>query len=229
MTTDIARYLDHAILKPEMNEDDVRAEIKLGLQYGVRTVCIKPCDISLAIELCRGTTTDVCTVVGFPHGTAGSAAKLAEAESYLSLGVAEVDMVANYGWMRSGKWDAVQDEIVRIAQACHKKKVLLKVIFETAQLDEAQIKKAVEVCIAAKADFVKTSTGFYGDGANERVVAVMLAAAAGRVKVKASGGIRNRDAAERFIAMGVARLGVGSSSTPAICGPAGTGAEGKGY
>lgn len=217
MTTPIARYLDSAILKPEMTRAEVEAAVRDGVARHVRTVCVRPCDMALAKALCVGTSTDVCVVLGFPHGDQLSESKADEARRYAAAGVAEIDMVANYGWVRSGLWDDVRADIAGVAAVCGPTGIALKVIFETAHLDLGQIERLVEVCIEAGADFVKTSTGFNGAGATDEAVAAMLRVAAGRIQVKPSGGIRDRARAEHLIGLGVHRLGVGFTSCAPIC------------
>jgi len=211
------RYIDHAVLKPEMTREEVLSAIQLGIDYRVKTVCVRPCDIDLAVKMCRGTETGVSCVLAFPHGTVPSEVKRMEAEVYVKKGVDEIDMVANYGYIRSKLWDEVEKDIKAVSDVTRPTKVLLKVILETSQLTEEEIIKATECAINAGADFVKTSTGFYGEGATVSAVQAMLKAAGGRIQVKASGGIRNAEQARVFLDMGVTRLGNGFSSTPVIC------------
>jgi len=217
MTQPLNRYLDHAVLVPQMTRDEAVAVIRLGIDYQVKTVCVRPCDIDLAVAMCRGTQTGVSCGLGFPHGNVCTESKAAEAALYCEKGVAEIDMVANYGWIRSGLWDDVRADIKAVTDVAHKHNVLVKVIFETSQLTLDQVAKATEISIEAGADFVKTSTGFNGEGATEEVVACMLKTANGRIKVKPSGGIRDAARAEMFVKMGADRLGVNGTSTPAIC------------
>ncbi|MGI6173603.1 MAG: deoxyribose-phosphate aldolase [Christensenellales bacterium] len=213
----IARYIDHAILKPDMTEEEARRDIALGLKYHVRTVCVQPANIALALSMCEGTDTDVCCVLDFPHGAGGAAAKEAAAAEYAALGAFEIDMVMNIGAARSGRWDVVKDEIERVVRQAHAKNVPVKVIFETCFLNPEEIAKATEVSAQAGADFVKTSTGFATGGATVEAVKIMLDAAKGRIKVKASGGIRDYETAKRYVDMGVDRLGVGAKGSAAIC------------
>ncbi len=215
--TSLNRYLDHAVLKPEMTREEAVEAIKLGIDYKVKTVCVRPCDISLAAEMCKGTETEVSCVLSFPHGTNPSAVKAEEARQYIAMGTDEIDMVANYGYIRSGLWDEVEKDIRAVSDVTVPAGIPLKVIFETSQLTGEEISKTVEICIRAKADFVKTSTGFYGEGATEEAVKVMVDTAAGRIKIKPSGGIRTKEQARKFVSMGVHRLGNGYSSTKAIC------------
>lgn len=225
--TSINRYLDAAILKPEFTEDETVAAIKSCLKFEAFSVCVRPCDIPLAQEYCANTSTSVCVVLGFPHGDQLPATKAAEAREYIDLGVEEIDMVANYGWVKSGKWDAVKADIAGVAALTKSANVILKVIFETAHLNPSQIKKLVEVCIEAGADFVKTSTGFNGEGAREVDIQLMLDTAAGRIQVKPSGGIRDAKRANLLLLMGVHRLGVGWNSVAPIC--EGSEVAGRGY
>ena len=222
------RYLDHAVLVPQMTRQEATEWIQSGIDYKVRTVCVRPCDIDLAVAMCKGTETEVSCVLGFPHGNVCTESKAAEAELYCKKGVAEIDMVANYGWIRSGLWDEVRADIKAVVDIAHKSSVGVKVIFETSQLTLDEVARTTEICIEAGADFVKTSTGFNGEGAKEEVVDCMLKTAAGRIKVKPSGGIRDAQRAQMFVDKGVDRLGVNGSSSPAICGdlPSGDAAQG---
>lgn len=215
--TEIARYLDAAILKAEFTDSEVTEAITACIGLNAFSVCVRPCDIELAQKHCAGTDTAVCVVLGFPHGVQLPASKADEVRRYLEMGVDEIDMVANYGWIKSGKWVEVEADVAGVAKQTRTAGIPLKVIFECAHLNAAEIAQMVEVCISAGADFVKTSTGFNGEGAQVADVQIMLDTAAGRIKVKASGGIRDRAGAERFIDMGVHRLGVGWTSCQAIC------------
>jgi deoxyribose-phosphate aldolase len=221
------RYLDAAVLKPEMTQDEAAEAIRACIALETFSVCVRPCDIALAQSLCEGSRTKVCVVLGFPHGDQLSASKADEAARYIGMGVDEIDMVANYGWVKSGDWNAVRTDIAGVAAQTNATGILLKVIFETAHLNPEQITKLTEVCIEAGADYVKTSTGFNGEGAKEPDVQLMLKTADGRAKVKPSGGIRDAASAQHFIDLGASRLGVGWSSCAAIC--QGSEASGSGY
>ena len=215
---EINRYLDQAVLKPGLTISEVKAAIQMGIDFEVATVCVRPCDIELAMGMCKGTKTQVSCVLDFPHGTGGAAAKEAQAALYAAQGVADIDMVMNHSYARSGEWGVVEDEIRRVVKQAHAKGVNVKVIFESGLLTTDEIKNAVEVSIAAGADYVKTSTGFVGTGATVEAVQAMLDTAKGRIKVKPSQGIRDYETAKMYVDMGVARLGVGPTSTPVICG-----------
>jgi deoxyribose-phosphate aldolase len=172
----------------------------------------------MAVEMCRDTDTEVSCVLAFPHGNTLSEVKASEADLYIQKGVHEIDMVVNYGYIRSKLWDKVEEDIRAVASVTGQAGITLKVILETSQLTVDEIMHATECAIKAGADFVKTSTGFYGAGATVEAVDAMLKASGGRIQVKASGGIRTAEQAKTFIDMGSSRLGNGYSSTPAICG-----------
>lgn len=212
----ISRYFDSAVLKPSMSEEEVKAAIQTSIDCDSYSVCVRPCDIDLAVAMCKGTNTVVSCVLDFPHGDSTAEGKAALAELYAAKGVAEIDMVMNYGYARSGKWDEVKAGIEGVVKASKKHGVDVKVIFESCCLNDAEIRKATEICIEAGADFVKTSTGFSTSGASVEAVQAMLEASNGKIKVKASGGIRNYEMAKKYVDMGVERLGVGFSSAEAI-------------
>lgn len=220
MDTPIARYVDAAILYPELEQDQTRNAIQTVIDYGCITVCIRPCDIEAAVDMCRDTPTGVCVVLGFPHGCGLSRVKAFEARTYVEGGADEIDMVVNYGFIRSGAWDLVKADIEAVTDVARTSNVPVKVILETSELSIEQIRFATECAVAAGADFVKTSTGFAGGGATVEAVQAMLDAAKGRIQVKASGGIRDFAQAKAYIDMGVMRLGAGYTSLAAICGGA---------
>jgi len=217
MNISINRYLDAAVLVPGTTRNEAVTAIETCLKLNTYSVCVRPCDIELAQSMCNGTETAVCVVLAFPHGVALTSSKVDEARRYVDLGVAEIDMVSNYGWAASGMWDAFRKDVSEVAAVTKSANVALKVIFETSQLEDETIAPMVERCIEAGADFVKTSTGFNGEGAQDRHVKLMLETAKGRIKVKPSGGIRDRERAEKLIRMGAHRLGVNWAACTTIC------------
>lgn len=225
MENSIARYLDHAVLKPEMTRAEAVEAIKYGIAHKVRTVCVRPCDVELAVDLCRGTETDPCCVLAFPHGCVPTRVKAFEASTYIALGVKEIDMVANYGFIRSGMWEEVEKDIRAVSELTRKAGILLKVILETCTLSREEIIRITDIAVETGADFIKTSTGFHTTGATVEAVRTMLEAARGRIRVKASGGIRNLETARQFIDMGCERLGVGCSTTPVLLSGEGQSSE----
>ncbi len=213
----INRFIDHAILAPELTRDEAASAIELGLRYRVRTVCVRPCDIAQALRLCQGSDTGVGTVLAFPYGTSLGASKADEARRHIDLGAAEIDMVLNYSLLRSGLEQAALEDIQAVSAVTVPAGVVLKVILEVSALSDRQIARGTELAVQAGAQFVKTSTGFGPSGASEQAVGTMVSAAAGRIGVKASGGIRDRAAAQKFIDLGCERIGVGYKTTPVIC------------
>lgn len=220
---ELAGYIDQSVLKPEFTEEEIRKYIQEGIDFGCKTVCINPSSLPIAEELCKGTDTHVCVVCDFPFGKSTTSSKVMQAEECCkNHTVFELDIVANYGWIKSGMWDDVLNDIKAVCDVCHKYGTAVKVIFETDALTIEQIKKATEISIAAGADFVKTSTGFYtggkNDGATVEVIQAMMDAAKGRIKIKGSGAIRTQEHFFKLIDMGIDRMGVGYKSTPTVLG-----------
>lgn len=220
---ELAAYIDQSVLKPEFTQNDIRKYIQEGIAFGCKTVCINPASLDIAAELTKGTETKICVVCDFPFGLSTTASKVMQAEQYCKRGdIFELDIVANYGWICSGMWKEVEADIKAVCDVCHKYKTEVKVIFETDALTIEQVKKATEVAVAAGADFVKTSTGFYtggkSDGATVEVIQAMLDTAQGRCKIKGSGGIRDQEHFFKLIDMGIDRMGIGYRSTPVVLG-----------
>ncbi|HOE61860.1 MAG TPA: deoxyribose-phosphate aldolase [Kiritimatiellia bacterium] len=209
--TTMARMMDHAVLNPAMTENDIRRAAAMCRARGVGNLCVRPTDAALAASLLKGSATTVAVVVGFPHGASRSEVKALEARLAIEDGAAELDMVMNIGKFLSGDYEYVKRDIEAVVAVAKPQGVLVKVIQESCLLTLDQVAKACELTIAAGADFVKTSTGFNGDGATVEQVEVMLKTCAGRTKVKPSGGIRDWERAAMFVRMGVDRLGVSST------------------
>lgn len=218
---ELAAFIDQSVLKPQFTQNEIRQFIQEGIDFGCKTVCINPSALDIASELCEGTKTKICVVCDFPFGLSSPAVKEASAKAYCARGdVFELDVVSNYGWIRSGQWDWVRDDIQRTCDACHAHGVPVKVILETDALDMDQIMQATDAVIQAGADFVKTSTGFYtggpGVGASPELIGAIIKRVGGRCKVKGSGGIRTRERFLELIDMGIDRMGIGYASTPVI-------------
>ncbi len=212
----INRYLDAAILKPEFSRDEVLAAIDESLKWNTKTVCVRPCDVSLARVRCEGSDTEVSCVLSFPHGSAPPPVKAAEAVHLVDQGAHEIDMVANFGRIRSGDWTYVTDDIAAVVAVCKPAGVLVKVIFETCYLNAEEIIQTTELCVSCGADFVKTSTGFGSGGATEEAVRLMIETARGRIQVKPSGGIRDRKTALKYLEMGATRLGTNYTASEVL-------------
>lgn len=220
---ELAAYIDQSVLKPEFTEADIRKYIQEGVDFGCKTVCINPSSLDIAAELTKGTETKICVVCDFPFGLSTTESKVAQAELYCKRGdIFELDIVSNYGKIRSGQWDYVRDDIKAVVDVCHKYGTAVKVIFETDALTLDEVKKATEVAIEAGTDFVKTSTGFFtggkSDGATCEVIQAMMDTAQGRCKIKGSGAIRTREHFFELIDMGIDRMGIGYRSTPIVLG-----------
>lgn len=219
---ELGAYIDQSVLKPHFTQDEIRKYIKEGIDFKCKTVCINPSSINIARELTAGTQTGICVVCDFPFGTSTTASKCLQAEEYCKQEINELDMVANYGWIRSGLWAEVEADIKAVTDICHKYGVLIKVIFETDALSVDEIRKATEVSISAGADFIKTSTGFLtgfeGKGAAPEIIQVMIDTAKGRCKIKGAGAIRTREHFLKLIDMGIDRMGIGYKSTPVVLG-----------
>ena len=220
---ELGRYIDQSVLKPEFTQDDIRKYIQEGIDYNCATVCINPASLPIARELCTGTNTGICVVCDFPFGLSTTESKAMQAELICRDGdIEDLDIVANYGWIRSGRWDDVRADIKAVADVCHKYGTNLKVIFEVDALTLDEVKKATVTAIEAGADFVKTSTGFFTGGKNEgatyEVIQAMMDAAEGRCKIKGAGGIRDREKFLRLIDMGIDRMGIGYKSTAKVLG-----------
>lgn len=206
----LAATLDHAILKPELTRADVDAELDIAAEWKVFSVCVRPSDIAYAVSRLEGTGVAVGTVIGFPHGTTSTAAKVAEVRQALVDGATEFDMVINIGALRSGFDDAVVADIAAVVDAASGH--ITKVILETALLDEEQIARGSRLTEQGGADFVKTSTGFAGGGATVEHVRLMCENVGEGVQVKASGGVRSYADALAMLDAGASRLGTSGSA-----------------
>ncbi|HEM6629402.1 TPA: deoxyribose-phosphate aldolase [Citrobacter farmeri] len=220
---ELGRYIDQSVLKPEFTLAEVKKYIQEGIDFNCKTVCINPAYLDIARKMCKGTNTGICVVCDFPFGASSTASKVKQAEIICQNGdVEDLDIVANYGFIRSGQWQEFEEDIQAVATVAHRYGTLLKVIFETDALTLEQVATATEYACRAGADFVKTSTGFYtggeSKGATPEVIQVMLNAAKGRCKVKGSGGIRTREHFLQLIDMGIDRMGIGYRSTPVVLG-----------
>lgn len=208
-----AKTIDHSLLQPQLTDEDVLAGCKLAARYDAASVCVKPYHVRLAAEALRGSTVVVSTVVGFPHGSSTTETKLAEAGQALEDGALELDMVLNYGALRSGRLEDVGREVRAICELAHSRNARVKVIFENAHLNDEQKIAACRLCDEAGADWVKTSTGFAPTGATIADIQLMRANVSPRVQVKAAHGVRTLAAALEMIDAGVTRIGATATAT----------------
>jgi deoxyribose-phosphate aldolase len=223
---DMAKYIDHTMLKPEATAAEIDQLCREAEQFHFASVCINPTWVKRAAENLRGTAVPVCTVIGFPLGATTPEIKAMEARRALRDGAREVDMVLNIGALKSGDYDLVRNDIEKVVDAAHDGGALCKVILETALLTDEEKVIASSLAKGAKADFVKTSTGFGPGGATVYDVALMRETVGPHMGVKASGGVRTADDAEDMIAAGATRIGA-SAGVEIVGGK--DGGSGEGY
>ncbi len=197
-------HVDHTLLTQTATWAEIKAICDDGVKYGCASVCIPASYVRQAAEYLEGRC-PVCTVIGFPNGYSTTAAKVFETEDAVANGAAEIDMVINLGWAKDGRWEDLLAEIQAVRGACQGK--VLKVIIETCLLTDQEKVKLCEIVSQAKADYIKTSTGFSTAGATREDVALFAAHVAPGVKIKAAGGIASLQDAEDFLALGADRLG----------------------
>lgn len=218
---ELARYIDQSVLKPEFTQEDIRRYSQEGIDYGCATICINPSSLEMVSKMVEGTDTGICVVCDFPFGLSTTESKAKQAEEYCSkYKIEDLDIVANYGQLRSGNYDYVTEDIRAVVDVCHKYGTKVKVIIETDSLTMDQIRQGTRCAVAAGADFIKSSTGFFTGkeniGAAPEVVAAMMEAGEGKIKVKGSGCIRTREHFFQLIDMGIDRMGIGYRSTPVV-------------
>ena len=209
---ELAKYIDHTLLKPEASADDVRKICAEAREFGFASVCVNPTYVRLVAKELAGTDVKTCAVVGFPLGTHLPDIKGLEARRAIRDGAGEIDMVINVGALKSGDCELLLRDILAVTDACRERRITSKVILETALLTDEEKTVACQVARRARADFVKTSTGFGPGGATAHDVALMAASVRGAAMgVKASGGIRSFADAEKMIAAGATRIGASAS------------------
>jgi deoxyribose-phosphate aldolase len=209
MNIDIAKMIDHTLLKPNATEEEIKKVCEEAREYGFASVCINPCFVDLAYKMLKDTDVKVCTVVGFPLGANTVETKVHEAVEAVKKGAKEIDMVLNISMMKSGKYEYVKREIEEVVKALksYDKNIIVKVILETCYLTDDEKVKACELAKEAGADFVKTSTGFGTGGATVEDVKLMRRTVGENFGVKASGGIRSYEDAKAMIEAGANRIG----------------------
>lgn len=208
----VAKTIDHAVLKPEFNDVDLVENAKMCIENGVYSMCVKPCDIKRTAELLEGSDVKTSCVLSFPHGADATPVKAFQAKQAIEDGTDEIDMVMNIGKFLEEDYHYVVEDIKAVVEVAHANGIIVKVIQESGFLTLEQIEKACELAFMAGADFVKTSTGFGPGGAKPEYIDVMVKTVGDRMKIKASGGIRTWDDAVRFLKQGADRLGVGSTA-----------------
>lgn len=199
------KMIDHTVLKADTPLETVKRICDKAMEYGFASVCINPCHVAYCADYLKDSDVNVCTVIGFPLGANTSAVKAFETKDAIANGADEIDMVMNIGALKDKNYDLVRDDVKAVVEAANG--TLVKVILETCLLTEDEIKKACELCVEAKADYVKTSTGFSTRGATIEDVRIMKEAVHGKAKVKAAGGVRTPEDMVKIVAAGADRIG----------------------
>lgn len=202
--SEVLKMVDHTLLAQTATWEEIRQICDDGLRYGTASVCIPPCYVAAAAEYVQGKL-PICTVIGFPNGNHTTEAKIYEAKDAIANGASELDMVINIGALKAKNYAYMQNEIEKLKEVCDNK--ILKVIIETCLLNEEEKIKMCEIVTQAKADYIKTSTGFSTGGATFDDIALFAKYVGPDVKIKAAGGISSFDDAEKFISLGASRLG----------------------
>ncbi len=218
---ELAQFIDYSVLKPEFTEQEIIDLTKDGVRLGCATICINPGYVDLCEPYVKNSKTMLCPVCDFPFGTSTTESKVKQIEIVAKSDmVKEIDIVANFGWIRSGSYDKVTKDIKSCADMAHKYGRKLKVIFETDALTEEQVRKSCQCAVMAGADFVKTSTGFLtgfdANGATPEIIRIMMEEVGEKCQVKGSGCIRTREHFLKLIDMGIDRMGVGYKSVPVV-------------
>ena len=210
---DVAKTIDHSLLRPELDDEFIADGCRLAARYDVASVCVKPVDVARAAAVLVGADVKVGTVIGFPHGSSTTATKIFESQRALEEGAVELDMVIDIGALRSGRDADVQADIAAVVEVAHAAGAIVKVIFENAYLTDEEKVRACIASEAAGADFVKTSTGFAPSGATHEDLILMRRTVSPHVQVKAAGGVRTLDGLLAVMDLGVTRCGATATST----------------
>lgn len=208
MSIVINKYIDHTALKSGATESEIKTLCSEAKEFGFKSVCVNPCDVSICYEILKDTDIKVCTVIGFPLGKNSTEIKVLEVKQALLDGATEFDMVINVAKLKEKNYAFVENEIKRVIETANGNTV--KVIIETGLLTDEEIAVATKIVCKAGADFVKTCTGFTGGVATEQAVLIMKNNLSGKTLIKASGGIRSKEDALKFIELGVSRIGTSS-------------------
>lgn len=203
----LAKTIDHSLLKPELDDAFIAAGCRLAAEYHVASVCVRPADVRAACEILQRSDVAVGTVVGFPHGSSTSATKVFEARDAIANGAVELDMVIQIGALRSGRDEDVRRDIAAVVEVARESGALVKVILENAYLNEDEKERGSRLVEAAGADFVKTSTGYAPTGATHEDLALMRRVTSRHVQIKAAGGVRTLDDLIAVMNLGVTRIG----------------------
>ena len=203
----LAKTIDHSLLKPELDDTFIEDGCRLAVEYDVASVCVRPADVRRANAILDGTDVAVGTVIGFPHGSSTTETKVFEARDALANGAVELDMVIQIGALRSGRDDDVRADIAAVVEVGHAAGAIVKVILENAYLTDDEKERGSRLAEAAGADFVKTSTGYAPSGATHEDLVLMRRVTSPHVQIKAAGGVRTLDDLIAVMNLGVTRIG----------------------
>ncbi|MBR6800576.1 MAG: deoxyribose-phosphate aldolase [Eubacteriaceae bacterium] len=211
---EVAKLIDHALLKPHMTREEVEDGLKTAKEYDVKSVCVRGCDVKFAAEYLKGTDVLVGTVIGFPHGSTSTESKVAETIEAFKNGAVEVDVVMPIGMVKSGDYEYYKNELISLTKTVREHNGLIKIIFENCYLTAEEIEKCTVIATEVGVDFVKTSTGFGTYSARIEDVEIMKKFSSLPTEVKASGGIRTYEDVINMVKAGATRIG--ASATEAI-------------
>jgi deoxyribose-phosphate aldolase len=204
---DIAKMIEHAMLKPTMTDQQLEKEWSIALEHGVYSVCVKPCHIEQSRMYLAPTDVKIGSVIGFPHGSSSMINKIAESKQAIDEGVQELDVVVNIGRVLSGLWNYVADEIAAVTEVCQKFGIVVKIIFETCYLGKSEIIMLCQICSDLNINFIETSTGFGRKGATVKNVRLMTQFTEDHVQIKAAGGIQTLTQLVKLHRAGADRIG----------------------
>ena len=204
---EIAKMIDHSMLKPEMTDEEIEDGCKLADRYKVAAVSVRPGDVKLAKKVLKDSEVLIDTIIGFPHGTTTTLTKVTEAKEAIENGAAELDVVLNIGKLKSKDFEYVKQDLQAVAEIAKKNGVIIKVIFENCYLSEDEIIAACKICNEIGVDFIKTSTGFGSGGALDKDLKLMRKYAKPGIQLKAAGGVRSLERAIEVKMLGCTRFG----------------------
>lgn len=203
----LSNLIDHTNLRPDSTSDDIKTLCEEAIQHQFKAVCVAPFYVRDAVRWTRNSSVLVSTVIGFPMGYASTPSKVEEIKRAIDEGAQELDVVINLAALKSKQWNHVKSDIDSVTRAVHLKGKTIKLILETGLLTEEELKQACEICTESEVDYVKTSTGFHGRGADPETVKLLRSLLPASIKIKASAGIRTFEAAQKLVEAGADRLG----------------------
>jgi len=204
---EISQMIDHSLLRPDLTIEDVRKGLEIAVNYQVKTVCVRPCDLELAVSQLKDSSVLPTTVISFPHGADTTKQKLSQTRQLIDIGARELDIVLNINRLISGDLEYVENELQALTNIAHDDQVLVKIIFENCYLSEKEKITACQICSNVGVDFVKTSTGFGSGGAEDQDLMLMREHTDRHIRIKAAGGIRSLKRLYQVKELGCSRVG----------------------